>query len=76
MASESHVTHHLRKKSGSGSSMEACEDHEFLVSETQNISLTDTHRIDIPSSLNSVASKGRFYIKLQISKPFNYNITF
>ena len=40
--------------------MEACEDHEFLVSETPNASSTDTHRIDIPPSLNSAAAKGRF----------------
>lgn len=65
MTSESHVMHHLRKKSGSGSSMDACEDHELLVSETQNISLPDTHRIDIPSSLNSAASKGRFIFNYQ-----------
>ena len=39
------------------STKEGCE-HEYPVSEVQNMSPSDNHRIDIPESLNSVASNG------------------
>ena len=41
------------------SSTEGC-DHEYPISEVQNMSPGDNHRIDIPESLNSVASHGNF----------------
>ena len=71
MTSETHVMHHLRKSTGSSQPSEACE-HEYLVPETENMALTDTHRIDIPASLNSVASKGMYYFAVENDNNQNY----
>ena len=56
MSEEVHEVHESRT-SFITSSTEGCE-NEYSVSEVQNMSPSDNHRIDIPESLNSVASNG------------------
>ena len=58
MSEEVHEVHDSRT-SFITSSTEGCE-QEYPVSEVQNMSPSDNHRIDIPESLNSVASNGNF----------------
>ena len=49
--------HSSRNPSGSN---RTCE-HEFLVPDTERNTMDNAHRIDIPPSLNSAASKGKQY---------------
>ena len=58
MSEEVHEVHDSRT-SFITSYTEGC-DREYPISEVQNMSPSDNHRIDIPESLNSVASNGNF----------------
>ena len=70
MNTELHEMHHSRKPVEASLSAESCE-REFLAPETDSISLSETHRIDIPAALNSATQKGKLcFVKKGIHSSF------